>query len=199
MRIIATVLISVATFFTLNSLIPTANEYEIYDSCVRLHVLANSNSDEDQEVKLKVRDRILSEISTYEPKSKEEALKMVEENKKKLEEIAKDELRKNGFDYDVEIDIGLEDYPTRNYEDFSLPSGTYTSVRVLLGDGEGENWWCVLYPPLCTSSAIKYDDEACIDVGLTKDQYSLITQSSGKYKVKFKILELTASAVGFEY
>lgn len=199
MRIIATVLISVATFFTLNSLIPTANEYEIYDSCVRLHVLANSNSDEDQEVKLKVRDRILSEISTYEPKSKEEALKMVEENKKKLEEIAKDELGKNGFDYDVEIDIGLEDYPTRNYEDFSLPSGTYTSVRVLLGDGEGENWWCVLYPPLCTSSAIKYDDEACIDVGLTKDQYSLITQSSGKYKVKFKILELTASAVGFEY
>lgn len=199
MRIIATVLISVATFFTLNSLIPTANEYEIYDSCVRLHVLANSNSEEDQKVKLKVRDRILSEISTYELKSKEQALKTVEENKKKMEELAREELEKNGFDYDVKIDIGLEDYPTRNYEDFSLPSGTYTSVRVLLGDGEGENWWCVLYPPLCTASAIKYDDEACVDVGLTKDQYSLITQSSGKYKVKFKILELTAGAIGIKY
>ena len=199
MRILATILISVATFFTLNSLIPTSNDYEIYDSCVRLHVLANSNSEEDQEVKLKVRDRILSELSSYDVKTKEEALKTVEENKERLEKIAKDELRKNGFDYDVKIDIGYEDYPTRNYEDFSLPAGTYTSVRVLLGSGEGENWWCVLYPPLCTQTAIKYDDDACIDVGLTKDQYSLITQSNGKYKVKFKILEITASAMGIEY
>ena len=199
MRIIATVLISVATFFTLNSLIPTAKECEIYDSCVRLHVLANSNSEEDQEVKLKIRDKILSEISSYELKSKEEALRTVEEDKERLEAIAKKELEENGFDYDVKIDIGLESYPTRNYEDFSLPSGRYTSVRVLLGSGEGENWWCVLYPPLCTASAIKYDDEACIDVGLTKDQYNLITQSNGKYKVKFKILELTASALGVDY
>ena len=108
-------------------------------------------------------------------------------------------MAENGYDYDVDIELGVEEYPTRYYDDFSLPAGNYTSVRVLIGEGEGQNWWCVLYPPLCTSSAIKYDDEAYIDVGLTKDQYSLITQSNGKYKIKFKILEVAADALGVEY
>ncbi|MBQ8546108.1 MAG: stage II sporulation protein R [Clostridia bacterium] len=199
MKIIATILISVATFFTLNAIIPTSEECEIYDSCVRLHILANSNSESDQEVKLKVRDKMLEKISTYEAESKEKALLKIEEDKDELIEIAKTTLEENGFDYDVNIEIGVEDYPTRYYEDFSLPAGSYTSVRVLIGEGAGENWWCVLYPPLCTSSAIKYDDEAYIDVGLTKDQYSLITQSTGKYKIKFKILEVAADAFGVEY
>ena len=199
MRIIATILISMATFFTLNAIIPTSEECEIYDSCVRLHILANSDSEGDQAVKLKVRDKMLEKISSYESNSKEDALLKIEESKEELIEVAKSALAENGYDYDVDIEIGVEEYPTRYYDDFSLPAGSYTSVRVLIGEGEGQNWWCVLYPPLCTSSAIKYDDEAYIDVGLTKDQYSLITQSNGKYKIKFKILEVAADALGVEY
>jgi stage II sporulation protein R len=131
--------------------------------------------------------------------TKEEALSYLEENKSALEEIAKEEIVNNAYSYDVKIEIGIEEYPTRNYEDFSLPAGKYTSVRVIIGEGKGQNWWCVLYPPLCNQGAISYDEDAYIDVGLTKDQYGLITQSSGKYKVKFKLLEVASEIVGFEY
>ena len=192
MRIISTILISVATFFTLNAFIPTAGEVEIYDSCVRLHVIANSDSEKDQELKLKVRDKLLEYVSGSEAKDKKEALILLERDKETMTSLAKEELEKNGCYDSVKIEIGLESYPTRSYEDFSLPAGEYTSVRVIIGEGKGQNWWCVLYPPLCTSSAIKYDDEAYIDVGLTKDQYSLITGTSGNYKVKFKLLELAS-------
>lgn len=199
MRIIATVLISMATFFVLNAVIPTKAECEIYDSCVRLHILANSDSEKDQSLKLKVRDKMLEKISSYELKSKGEALSKIEDDKDELIEIAKEVIKENGEEYDVDLEIGVEKYPTRYYDDFSLPAGKYTSVIVKIGEAEGENWWCVLYPPLCTSAAIKADKDACIDVGLTKDQYNLITQSSGKYKVKFKILEVAANALGIEY
>lgn len=199
MRIIATVLISMATFFILNAIIPTAADCEIYDSCVRLHILANSDSEADQELKLKVRDALLEKISDYEAKSKEEALRVIEEEKNDLVELAKEVISENGESYEVEIDIGIEEYPTRYYEDFSLPAGKYTSVMVKIGEAKGQNWWCVLYPPLCTQAALKADMDACIDVGLTKDQYNLITKSNGKYKVKFKILEVAANALGVEY
>ncbi len=199
MKLIATILISMATFFVLNAIIPTSEDCEIYDSCVRLHILANSNSESDQELKLKVRDRMLEKISEYDAKNKEEALLQIEEDKKELIEMAKATILENGYYYDVDIEIGVESYPTRHYEDFSLPAGEYTSVKVLIGEGKGENWWCVLYPPLCTRAAIRYDDDACVDVGLTKDQYSLITQTNGKYKIKFKILEVAAAAFGVDY
>ena len=195
MKIILSILISVATFFTLNAFIPKAEEAKIYDACVRLHVIANSDSESDQELKLKVRDKLLEKVDEYEAKDKKEAIYLLEENKEELITLAKEVVSKEGEDYNVKIEIGLEDYPTRTYEDFSLPAGEYTSVRVIIGEGKGQNWWCVLYPPLCTSSAIKYDEDAYIDVGLTKDQYGLITGVSGNYKVKFKFLELASQMV----
>ena len=198
-RVISTVLISVATFFTLNALIPTAAETEIYDSCVRLHVIANSNSEEDQELKLKVRDALLDKISDYEIEDKEEAVSVIERDKDKLVSLSKEVIESNGCDYDVTIETGLESYPTRYYEDFSLPAGKYTSVRVKIGEAKGENWWCVLYPPLCNAGAISYEDDAYTDVGLTKEQYGLITGASGEYKVKFKLIEVASKLAGFEY
>ena len=195
MRIISTILISLATFFTLNAFIPTAGEVEIYDSCVRLHVIANSDSKSDQELKLKVRDKLLEYVAKYDANDKKEALLLLERDKATLVSLAKEETLKNGYDYDVKIEIGLENYPTKSYEDFSLPAGEYTSVRVIIGEGKGQNWWCVLYPPLCTSSALKYDDSSCVDVGLTKEQYGLITGTNGGYKVKFKLLEIAAEMV----
>ena len=197
MRIILSILISVAVFLVMNQVIPTKEECEIYNSTVRLHVLANSDSESDQELKLKVRDALLEEITTYEAKSKEEALYQMEQNKDELIEIARKTIRQNNENYDVSIEIGAEEYPPRYYEDFALPAGNYTSVRVLIGEGEGQNWWCVLYPPLCTSAALEYNDESYIEVGLTKDQYSLITGDSGRYKIKFKLLELAEEAFGW--
>lgn len=199
MRIISTILISIATFFTLSSIIPTQSEAQIYDSCVRLHVIANSDSEEDQALKLKVRDALLSRVSEYEADSKQEALLKMQEERESLTRLAKEVIKENGYEYDVKTEIGLENYPTRDYEGFSLPAGEYASVRVIIGEGSGQNWWCVLYPPLCTQAAISYDKEACIEVGLTSDQYDLITGANGKYKVKFKILEMASQLVGFEY
>lgn len=199
MKAIISAVTSVLVFLTVNAVIPTKSEAQIYDSTVRLHVLANSDNEQDQELKLKVRDAILEEIENYNPKTKEEALFMVEENKRNLIKIAENVSKKEGFNYPVSIEVGYENYPTREYEGFALPAGEYTSVRVLIGSGEGANWWCVLYPPLCTSTATVIDDETCIDVGLTKDQYNLITQNSGQYKVKFKLLEMASQVFGFKY
>lgn len=194
MKFFLTLFISLITFLCLWTVIPTAKECEIYESTVRLHVIANSNSDEDQEVKLKVRDAVLAHISTYDAKTKEEALSLIERDKELITKIANDELKNNGFGDTVSVEIGKESYPVRNYEGFSLPAGEYTSVRIIIGNGEGENWWCVLFPPLCTNCAIGYDDEAYVDVGLSKDQYSLITGTSGEYQIKFKLLEIASQA-----
>ncbi len=199
MKIIGTILISIIVFLTMNSIIPTAKEAQIYETTVRLHVLADSDSKRDQELKLKVRDALLEEIAEYDANSKAEALLKMEENKQTLTKIAEDVLEKEGCDKSVSIEIGNESYPTRYYEDFALPAGNYTSVRVVIGSGQGQNWWCVLYPPLCTGSAIEFDDDTCVDVGLTKDQYNLITQTSGEYKIKFKLLEMASQAFGFNY
>ncbi len=200
MKIFVTVLISAIVFFTLQSIIPTQDEFEIYDATVRLHVLANSDSEQDQSLKLNVRDELLKSVNEYSVSSKEEAIAKIEENKDNLIKIAEDVVKNEGKDYSVSIEIGKEYYPTRYYEDFALPAGEYTSVKVIIGKGEGQNWWCVMYPPLCTASAIRYDDEAYLEVGLTKGQYNLITENdSGEYRIKFKLLEIAAEAFGIEY
>lgn len=198
MRIIGTILIAVVTFLVLNSIIPTSEECEIYDSTVRLHVIANSDSEEDQALKLKVRDSIISHMSSYNAKTKDEALRIIENDKAKIEKTAEECIKNQGYEYDVRIEIGEESYPTREYEDFSLPAGIYTSLRIIIGEGKGQNWWCVLFPPLCTSNAIKNDDGAYTDVGLTKNQYNFITGANGSYKVKFKLLELASQVFSFK-
>ncbi len=198
-RIIITSFLCVVTFLLLWSIIPSAEECEIYNSTIRLHVLANSDSERDQEVKLKVRDSILEHISAYESESKEQTLTMIASDREYLETLAEGVLKKEGIIDTVSIEIGKEDYPRRDYEGFSLPAGEYTSVRVIIGDGEGQNWWCVLFPPLCTAQAIEYDDEAYVSAGLTKEQYYMITGTSGEYEIKFKLLEIAANAFGLDY
>ena len=199
MKFFITSCLSIIMFLFLWTLIPTAKECEIYNSTIRLHIIANSDSEEDQNVKLKVRDAILDHIGAYDAQTKEEALDMIENDKEKIIKIATQVLKNNGFSDTVRLEIGNEAYPVREYDTFSLPAGEYTSLRVIIGDGEGQNWWCVLFPPLCTDYAIGYDDEAYTDVGLSKDQYDLITGSDGEYKIKFKLLEIAAESFGMKY
>ena len=192
------IFVAVISFLVLNSFIPSKEECEIYNSTVRLHVIANSDSYEDQSLKLKVRDAIVERMAEYNAKSKAEALEYIENDKNNLKKIAEECIKKEGFTNSVAIEIGEEAYPTREYEDFTLPAGKYTSLRIIIGEGEGQNWWCVLYPPLCTSVAVELDKEY-IDVGFTKEQYNMITGNSKEYKIKFKLLEMASEAFGFEY
>ena len=181
------------------NILPIHGEEKIYESVVRLHVLANSDSDEDQALKLKVRDAILAYVSprVIDSKSREDAIKILQGELASIEDIAKSVVLEQGYEYKVQVTLTLEDYPTRNYESLSFPSGEYVSLRVLIGEAEGQNWWCVLFPPLCLSAASDKvsNEEAFIAVGLNSDQYKIITESEdATYYLRFKILEAIKSA-----
>ena len=194
--------ILIATFtiiglYVLLGFLPIHSEAAIYDNVLRLHVLANSDSSADQSLKLEVRDRILEETATLfkDCKTKDEAREAVESNLDKIREIAEQTVREAGYDYRVSVSLGEEEYPTKNYEECCFPAGEYLSLRVMIGEAEGENWWCVLFPPLCIDAAGE-SREAFAEVGLTDEQYSFITETDNpKYKVRFKLLEVIEGAI----
>ena len=176
-------------------LLPVHGEEEIYNKVVRLHVLANSDSEEDQAVKLAVRDAILDVTIPLlqDCDTREEAVRLLEENQSLFIKAAQTVLREHGFDDAVSIEMGLEDYPTRTYDSLCFPAGEYISMRVSLGEGEGQNWWCCLFPPLCLGAATEKEqaaEDACISVGFTPTQYKIITETQDTtYYLRFKILE----------
>ena len=193
---ILTLSIIAALCLLVMGLLPVHGEEEIYDKVVRLHVLANSDSEEDQAVKLAVRDAIL-EVTVpllQNCETKEEAILLLEENQALLSQTAQAVLCEQGFDDTVSIEMGLEKYPTRTYDTLCFPAGEYISMRVSLGEGKGQNWWCCLVPPLCLGAATvneKSAEDACISVGFTPTQYKIITESDKPvYRARFKILEL---------
>ena len=181
--------IAILIITMLIAILPTEAEGEIYEDTLRLHIIANSDSPEDQALKLEIRDFVLTEygqrLKGYQ--SMEEATAEVERLLSDIETAASEKLSKMGYHYTVDALLGQEWYDTREYDDFTLPSGYYTSLRIIIGSGEGKNWWCVMYPPLCLELAT---EEAPTDDGIidyTKEEVALI--KSGKYNVKFKILE----------
>lgn len=183
-------------------LFPVSGEEKVYDSVIRLHVLANSDSDADQALKLKVRDRIIevTEELFSEVGTRTEAENAAAEALDLIRSEAEKTVRENGYSYPVTVQLGQEDYPRRDYEGLKFPAGEYLSLRVMIGDAEGQNWWCVLFPPICLRAASRYDgdtEDAFIQAGLTGEQYRIITESdSGRYKVKFKILEIIKELFG---
>ena len=179
------------------SFLPVHGEGEVYDTVVRLHVLANSDTAEDQALKLQVRDAILEVTAPLVEgcTTQSQAMEVLNSHLAALESAAAAVIESEGYDYPVTVLLGEEDYPTRTYESCAFPAGTYVSLRVCIGEAEGQNWWCCLFPPLCLSAATakneKDNEDAFIQVGLTKDQYGIITETGKtKYKVRFKILEV---------
>ena len=177
------------------SFLPVHGERDIYDTVVRLHVLANSDTEEDQALKLKVQDGVLEAAASYIGgcATQAEAVEALTAHLTDLEAAALSVVQSEGYDYPVTVLLGEEDYPTRTYESCAFPAGTYVSLRVLIGEGEGQNWWCCLFPPLCLSAATAKEDneDAFLQVGLTKEQYGIITETENtQYKVRFKILEV---------
>jgi len=175
--------------------IPVEQENIIFNNVVRLHILANSDKDSDQQLKLKVRDEIVkkTKILFANCKSIKEAEKVVNENINLLTETAEKTIAENGYSYPVTIVTGYEDYPIRYYSNFTFPSGKYYSLRIKIGKAEGKNWWCVLFPPLCVSSAVSSVDEDVKKLqktGFTEEAIHVLREGdNGKYAVKFKIVE----------
>ncbi len=192
-------LLTLCTVFLLIGLLPVHGETEIYDNVLRLHILANSDSEEDQALKIKVRDSVLAASTDLFSgiSSREEALTVLEANRDRMERAAAETIAREGYSYPVELKLGEEHYPARSYGSICFPSGTYVSLQIRIGEAKGQNWWCVLFPPLCLSAAGKAqnNEDAFISVGLTKDQYRVITETDNPpYTVRFKLLEVIEKA-----
>ena len=179
---------------------------DLSNSVLRLHILANSDSKEDQELKYKVRDNIINYMNSITKNiySKEDALRIAKENESEFISIAKQTIKDNGFDYDVNINFGNFYFPTKTYGDISLPAGEYDAIRIEIGESQGQNWWCVMFPPLCfvdVSSGIVPDDskKQLKDTVSDEDFYLISNGNSnnstdGFIKIKFKLIEFFNNA-----
>lgn len=163
------------------------------DKVIRLHILANSDSTQDQALKLQVRDRILEESKRLitPGDTVQEAAARITAELPALAEAGAQVVREQGYQYPVSA--SLEDhvwFPTKQYDDFALPAGNYTALRIVIGSGQGHNWWCVVFPPLCLGSVSETVQEAaCVD-GLGEKDVALMTGENEGYVIKFKAIEL---------
>lgn len=168
----------------------------IENNIFRLHIIANSNSELDQNLKLKVRDNILSYMNCICEKafSKDEAIEIAKNHINEFREIADKTILENGFNYASEVEIGNYNFPTKYYGDISLPCGCYDALEIKLGKHSGQNWWCVLYPSLCfvdvSSGTIPEKSKEILKNNLSDEEYSLISRQTPAYDCKFKIIEL---------
>lgn len=168
----------------------------IANSVFRLHVIANSDSKEDQDLKYTVRNHLLDYMNSISKdcKSKEEAISIVENHKDEFLEIARNTIQEQGYSYSVNINIGNFEFPTKNYGDISLPAGYYDALRVEIGEAKGQNWWCVMFPPLCfvdiSSGVVPDESKELIENNLSDEEFALVSDSSsGEIQFKFKLLE----------
>ena len=159
---------------------------DLRSNVLRLHIIANSDSDADQQLKLKVRDRILKEsLNCFtDCGTLDDAIIAADINADKLGEIASTVAAEEGFKYGATVEVGNSDFDTRVYDDFTLPAGNYKSLIVRLGKSEGKNWWCVIFPTVCVPAA---SDSKLSDS--TSEESAEIAENAPKYKMKFKIVE----------
>ncbi|NLL46303.1 MAG: stage II sporulation protein R [Clostridiales bacterium] len=167
----------------------SSRQTELSENLIRLHVVANSDSEEDQALKLSVRDGILEELEEILKgcNDKAEAEALISRNIDALTQAASEAIFEKGEYFTVTASITEEVFPTVEYDTFTLPAGEYSSLRVVIGEGEGQNWWCVVFPPLCLS--IAEDTLSYEEMGLSDETFSIISEESGGYVVKFKLLE----------
>ncbi|MFU7517490.1 stage II sporulation protein R [Clostridium sp. HCS.1] len=164
---------------------------DIADKIIRFHVIANSNTEEDQALKLKVRDKVIEFVadSLRESKSLDESRQFIIDNKSNMEDIAKAVINENGYSYNVTSSLSKENFPDKIYGDVVFPQGEYEAYRILIGDAKGQNWWCVMFPPLCFVDGTK---EAVDSKEVVKNINNSDKKEKGnnKVKFKFKILEM---------
>lgn len=170
----------------------------IESSVFRLHVIANSDSKEDQDLKYIVRDNILTYINeiSKNASTKEEVIEIARNNIDTIKQIAQETVYENGYNYSVNIKIGNFAFPTKQYGDISLPAGFYDALRVEIGSASGQNWWCVMFPPLCfvnvSSGVVPEESKEVLQENLSYEEYNLLSenQNNSDMNFKFKIVEL---------
>lgn len=173
---------------------------DISNSVFRLHVIANSDSTEDQNLKYLVRDELIKYLNSICENiySKEEAIKIVNENKDEFYTIVKKVINNNGFNYDINIDIGNFSFPTKTYGDISLPTGFYDALKVEIGTASGQNWWCVMFPSLCfvdvSNGVVPEESKENLQNNMDQENYNLISSDTFEFKLKFKLVELFENA-----
>ena len=174
--------------------------YDYREKLIRFHVIANSDSEKDQAVKLKVRDAVIDYLK---PKlensmSIEESERIIKGEYDNLEKISKNIILENGYNYNVEVGLQYSNFPAKQYSSVVLPSGKYKALKVVIGEGKGKNWWCVMFPPLCfvdeESGVIDEKTDKKLQEVLTPEEYDLIMAKNKTevedLKFKFKIIEV---------
>ena len=175
---------------------------DISDSVFRLHVIANSDSLEDQNLKYKVRDKLIEYMDSIceNQTCKDEVIEIAKKHEKEFQEIAENTIKENGFNYSVQISIGNYKFPTKTYGDISFPAGYYDALKVEIGKASGQNWWCVMFPPLCfidvTQGVVPEESKENLKENMTSEDYALVSESNTNTGItfKFKILEFFTNA-----
>lgn len=168
---------------------------DISNSVFRLHILANSDSEEDQNLKLLVRDNILIYMKNISSNvsSKDEVISIMNNHLDDFYDIAINTIQTAGFDYDVNLSVGKFDFPTKNYGDISLPSGIYDALRIEIGEAKGHNWWCVMFPTLCfvdvSSGTLDNESKGILESSLNDEEFELVSENNFGVNLKFKIVE----------
>lgn len=159
---------------------------QIANEVLRLHIIANSDSEADQQLKIKIRDELLkrSELIISEEDSLEEAVKDVSASLDEIEKIAEATAANEGFNYKCNAEITEMYFDIREYDGVSMPSGEYTALRITIGEGRGKNWWCVMFPPLCLPAA----EEAVAE--FDREEQKILRAKTPEYEIKFKAVEI---------
>lgn len=189
-RIELALMISFALFLLLGVWL-NREQSELAGSVIRLHVLANSDSEEDQALKLKVRDRILEEATGIldGDTDVQTASAQLEGKLNELAAAGQQVVNEQGYQYQVTAALEHTWFPTKQYDDFALPAGNYLALRIKIGSAQGHNWWCVVFPPLCVASVSETVQKTASSAGLSKDEISLMTADSDQYVLKFHLME----------
>lgn len=176
--------------FLISGAVSLQNRDQLADKVVRLHILANSDSEEDQALKLRVRDRVLERATELleQTGDRREAADVLQSHLPELERIAAEEISDCGYEYDVTAEVANTMFPTKEYDGFTLPAGEYLALRIIIGEGNGHNWWCVVFPPLCTTAAADVPASA-LAAGFDEGEVALVTEENEGYVLKFKAME----------
>ena len=188
-RIIPLILTALCVLTLITGAVLARQQQALSDKLVRLHVVANSDSDDDQAVKLRVRDAVLDVTQTI-LQDTDDPVVALGANLPAIEAAAGEALRETGCALPVTVTLQNELVPRRDYDTFSLPAGVYRTLRVTIGTGEGHNWWCVVFPPLCMSASADELEQAAETAGITDSELRLITEDGAAYKLKFRTVEL---------
>lgn len=193
--IILLILFTVFIFISAYSYVSAISD-NLYNSIFRLHIIANSDSEEDQNLKFLVRDELINYMNNNckNMSSKNEVIEYAKNNLDEIKQIAEETIIKNGYNYPINVEIGNFEFPTKSYGDVSFPAGFYDALRIKIGQSSGKNWWCVMFPPLCfintTTGIIPDSSKESLQENLSEENYKIISETNNSdISIKFKIIE----------